>query len=977
MKTGSVVLNTSQKRAVLYHKGPLLVIAGAGTGKTSVIVEKVTYLIGEKKVLPESILALTFTEKAAFEMETRIDKALPYGYFQMWISTFHAFADRILRQEAHHIGIPAQYTLMTEAETIIFFKKHLFLFELEYFRPLGNPHKFLTAMLQHFSRLRDEDISPRQYALWVKRQKGTKRETGDEKKKYVELARAYDLFQTLKLKERVMDFADLLYYLLVLFRRRPHILAKYRHLFRYGLVDEFQDTNIAQYELIKLLFPPSRHSRLTVVGDDSQAIYKFRGASVSNILQFMKDYPDAKEVTLSVNYRSTQSILDRAYALITHNNPDTLEAKLGISKRLTAKRQQTEEAVRFREFDTVEQEATYTVSHIEQLAKKRPYRDFAILLRANSTSVPFMRELARRGVPYQFLGPGFLFRQPEIKDLIAYLKILTNLDDSTSLYRVLSMDVLELNMQDIHELLSFSRKTGLSLFHGLKVYVTLSDPALKDKEYDIYRPYLPSLQKKTKEKLMSLYKMIGKHLNLVRRETAGQILYYFLEDTGFLQKLVSYHTVKEEKIAFSISRFFNRLKTFESEHEDVSVFALVDYIDMSMELGESPLLTKDDQSDVDAVNLLTVHAAKGLEFPVVFIPSVNQGKFPTQERREAIPVPDELVKELLPQGNHHEQEERRLFYVAVTRAKDLVFVTASRFSGEAKRERKVSRFIPEMLGESYVTRQENIREERRAQLSIFDYKKKEEKLTKLAYLPQAVSFSQIETYERCPLQYKYRYVLGLPATPSQAASFGDTIHRTLQAFYQLYIHDRSVGLKKLLYLYQTSWVPIGYQSPVHERERKKEGERMLRSYFHTFHTAHLQVIDVEQPFKIKLGPQTVVTGKIDRVDKKPGGGIEIIDYKTGKKPTDPQLKNSLQLSLYARAAMDKGVYNKPLDKIELTFFFLQDGVKVTLTRTPVQIAAMKTRVEETMGRLKEGHFEPKVGIWCDYCPFKMICEAWQ
>ena len=323
------VLNQEQQWAVKYNKGPLLIIAGAGTGKTSVIIEKIKYLVKKKLAKPEQILALTFTEKAAAEMEERVDRAMPYGYFQMSISTFHAFADQILKENGYQIGLSPNFRLMTEAETLIFLKQNLFLFNLKYFRPLGNPNKFLEALLQHFSRLRDEDISPEDYLKWIKTQK-------TETEKYLELAEAYQTYQKLKIKEGLMDFADLVYYLLRLFYQRPNVLKRYQQKYPFVLVDEFQDTNIAQYQLIKFLCPTKKNLHLTIVADDSQAIYKFRGASVSNIITFMKDYKKAKQITLKKNYRSNQTILDNAYQLIKNNDPDTLEAQLGISKNLTA-----------------------------------------------------------------------------------------------------------------------------------------------------------------------------------------------------------------------------------------------------------------------------------------------------------------------------------------------------------------------------------------------------------------------------------------------------------------------------------------------------------------------------------------------------------------------------------------------------------------------------------------------------------------
>jgi len=338
------ILNKEQKKAVEFGEGPLLIIAGAGTGKTTVITERIKYLISSGQAKPQEILALTFTEKASREMEERVDLALPYGVIQMWISTFHSFCDRILRNEGLAIGLDPNFKLMTEAVTIQFFRTNLFAFDLSYFRPLGNPTKFISGMIQHFSRLKDEDVSPNQYMEWVKSKSQnpklkqipkSKTQIKDEEKedldKYKELANAYRTYEELKTKHGVMDYGDLITYTLKLFRTRKNILKNYQEQFRYLLIDEFQDTNFSQNELAMLLAGTTQN--ITVVGDDDQAIYRWRGAAISNIIQFRKHFPKAKIVVLTKNYRSTKEILDRSYQLIQNNNPDRLEAVEKIDKK--------------------------------------------------------------------------------------------------------------------------------------------------------------------------------------------------------------------------------------------------------------------------------------------------------------------------------------------------------------------------------------------------------------------------------------------------------------------------------------------------------------------------------------------------------------------------------------------------------------------------------------------------------------------
>ncbi|MCX6704892.1 MAG: ATP-dependent helicase, partial [Candidatus Woesebacteria bacterium] len=612
-KTSNLKLNKEQQEAIKFGEGPLLIIAGAGTGKTTVITERIKYLIFSKKAKPQEILALTFTEKAAREMEERVDVAMPYGYTQMWIMTFHSFCDKILRREALHIGLDPKYKLMTEAESVQLLRKNLFKLDLNYFRPLGNPNKFLSGILQHFSRLQDEDVNPSEYLAWVSSnfQIPISKQTEEQKienSKFKELAKAYKAYDEIKVKESVLDFGDVIIKTLKLFRDRPNILAEYQKQFKYVLIDEFQDTNYAQNELAILL--SGKQKNINVVGDDDQSVYRFRGAAVSNIIQFRKNFPKTKVVVLTKNYRSTQEILDRSYDLIQHNNPDRFEVVEKIDKKLKSQVAKDGSEIEFIHADRVENESDQIAKKILELQKefKYSYKDFAILVRANNHSDPIMRALGRNGIPFQFLGPGRLFKQPEIVDLISYLKVLYNFEDSVSFYRLASIDHFGITGRELATLGNYARKNNVSLFE--------------------------SAEKIGTEKVKNLLEIINKHFDLVKKESAGQLLYFFLEETGLLQKLLSPETAEAEKRAKNISKLFDKLKSYEANHEDASVTAVVDYLDLSMELGESPLATDSDWTDINAVNILTVHSAKGLEFPVVFLVNLVGQRFPSMERHE-------------------------------------------------------------------------------------------------------------------------------------------------------------------------------------------------------------------------------------------------------------------------------------------------------------------------------------------------------
>src|SRR5260221_5676315 len=918
-------LNKEHLQAIKHGNGPLLIIAGAGTWKTTVITERIKYLIEKKLARPEEILALTFTEKAAREMETRIDIALPYGYTNMWVMTFHSFCERILRQNALHIGLDPRFKLTSEAETTQLIRKNLFKFKLNYFRPLGNPYKFIGGMIQHFSRLQDEDVNPQEYLKWAEKQ---------EDEKWFELANAYKTYEELKIKNGLMDFGDLITKTLKLLRSRPNILKEYQKQFKYVLIDEFQDTNYAQNCLAILL--TQKDKNITVVGDDDQSVYRFRGAAVSNIVQFRKNFPKTKVVVLTKNYRSTQVILDRSYDLIQHNNPDRLEVVEGIDKKLKSERKIKGQEVEFIHTDRVENEADEVAKKIKELSKKYDYKDFAILVRANNHAEPFSQALLRHGIPYQFLGPGRLFKQPEIIDLISYLRVLYNFEDSVSFYRVISMDIFNINPRDIAVIGNSARKFNISLFEAA--------------------------EKSDDEKILKITNLIKKHLGLIKKESAGQIIYFILEETGLLQNLVNPETKDAEKRANNISKFFDKLKSYEVDHPDSNIFNVVDWLELSTELGESPLATDSDWGEIDAVNIMSVHSAKGLEFPVVFLVNLVSQRFPTIERHEQIPIPVELIKEILPTGDYHLEEERRLFYVGMTRAKNRLYLTAANYYGEGKRDKKLSPFIFEALGDTYKDKKQNMKEK---QNGLLDYgnTKEQTQAKKSIFKIDYLSYSQIETFKVCPLHYKLRYILKIPTQPTASLSFGISIHNTLKDFH------KGIG-RDIIKLLKQNWIHEGYMSKSHEEEFIKKGKKFLKEYLEKYPPTKVKTISLEESFLIPISKNLKVGGKIDRIDDLGNGKIEIWDYKTGANvPTQKEVDKDLQLTIYAMAQ------NKKPEDVKLSLYYFETQTKITTTRTVSDLIKAKEEILKMKDEIEKSNFECSGGFLCQNCEFKMFCQA--
>jgi DNA helicase-2/ATP-dependent DNA helicase PcrA len=952
-------LNKEQLAAIKHKTGPLLVIAGAGTGKTTVITERVKYLIEKKLAKPQEILALTFTEKAAREMEERVDIALAYGLTNMWIMTFHSFCERILRQNALHIGLDPRFKLTSEAETVQRIRDNLFSFKLNYFRPLSTPNKFIGGMIQHFSRLQDENISPIDYVSWATRKTKQKKQTQEQKiehRKWLELANAYKTYEELKIKNGLMDFGDLITKTIKLFRERPNILEEYRQQFKYILIDEFQDTNFAQNELAILLTNPKTQN-INVVGDDDQSVYRFRGAAVSNIIQFRKNFPKTKVIVLTKNYRSTQEILDRSYDLIQHNNPDRLEVVEKIDKKLISERKVQGELVKFIHVDRVENEAEEVVKEIKSKKNKYEWKDFAILVRANNHAEPFSRALSRQGIPYQFLGPGRLFKQSEIIDLISYLKVLYNFDDSMSLYRILTMSIFNLNARDIAKLGNNARKYNTSLFEVME----------KADELEI--------SDESKVKIKNIVEMIHKHLGLISKESPGQILYYFLEHTELLKDLANPETKVAEKKANNISKFFDKLKTFETDHPDANLFNVVDWLELSSELGESPLATDSDWGNVNAVNILTVHSAKGLEFPVVFLVNLVSQRFPTIERREQIPIPEELIKEILPTGDYHLEEERRLFYVGMTRAKERLCLTASNYYGEGKRDKKLSPFILESLGD--LVEQEKQKNKTEEQLSFLDYGNKEieEKVENKTLKVDYLSYSQIETFKVCPLHYKLKYILKLPSLPTASLSFGISIHNTLKDFYELIKKSENPDERVILKLLKNNWIHEGYTNKIHEEKFLEKGKMILKGFLKKNPPTKIlgQAKFLEESFLIPISKDIKIGGKIDRVDELSDGTYEIWDYKTGANVSTKKIVDKdLQLTIYAMAMAEMGI---KLENVKLSLYYLETQTKITTTRTESQIMKAKEEILKIKEEIEKSDFKCTGNFLCQNCEFKLFCKT--
>jgi DNA helicase-2/ATP-dependent DNA helicase PcrA len=957
-------LTGEQRRAVEHGAGPLLIVAGAGTGKTHVLTARVVHLIASGAARPHEILAVTFTEKAAAGMQERVDLNTPLGLNDAAIKTFHGFGDEVFREFALELGRSGELRVLSSAEQVIFVREHLYDLPLRRYRPAGDPLQYVRALLDLFGRARDEDVSPEEYLAHARKLREAVGDgidadvRADEADAQEELASVYQAYTALKEKKGVIDFGDQIALSLRLMREHPAAARRLQNRYHYVLVDEFQDTNDAQFKLLRLLVEP--HRNITAVGDDDQSIFAWRGATLGNFDAFRVAYPEAAIVTLVQNRRSSQGLLDAAYRLIQHN-PDRLETRLAIDKRLQGRAEAADVEVEHIQKVSGADEAEQVADVIarEALRHQRRYGDFAILVRNNSDATPFLNALARRQIPAHFSGGGQLYERPEIRLLISFLSAVALPSDSRHVY---NLAVSSLYAFPAVELARAAEASGRR------------QRPLRDVFEEIARADA-GFSAEASAAAKTLCDDLASYAQRAAELTTAELLYEFLERSKLLARYLDPDSALAEEQGQNVAKFFRLVHSAARTLPTDRASFFVPYLELLREAGDDPVAA-DFEASSERVNVLSVHKAKGLEFPVVFLVHCTDERIPGSMRAEALPLPEALTKSPPQSRETHIAEERRLAYVAMTRAKDTFYFTSAVDYGGTRAFRP-SRFIGEALGrqpERISARLAAYEELQRFQVPV------EEADAPLPALGPddvlTVSYSDIDDYRRCPLLYRFKHVLQIPVLPTPPMIYGLALHEAVKDYLRRKREGDPPSLADLQGTFRAAWLAEGFISPEHETERFQAGLEALR-LFHEQEVSQPAPDLVEQRFSFMLGRNRVV-GRWDRVDKTPSGA-SVVDYKStaideGSDRPQQAANQDLQLRLYA-LAHEKMYGARPA---QAALHFLETGERGVIKPTDTDMSVVGTLVSSTAAKIRERAFgaAPIKGVrTCQQCPYHQICPS--
>jgi ATP-dependent DNA helicase UvrD/PcrA len=977
-------LNPEQRKAVEHGEGPLLVIAGPGSGKTRVITQRVVHLLENVPGLrPENILALTFTDKAAGEMKSRVGHLLPGLDNSPHISTFHSFCYGVLRQR--HF----ERQLLDKIDIWIFLRRRMDQLGLEYYQKLAAPGAFLHDLNNFFSQCQDELVGPDEFDAYV-----GKRETefqaraagldpaecllqAEELRKQQELARVFRTSRRLIEEAGYSSLGTLISEVVHLWDREPETLEECRRQFRYILVDEFQDSNYGQEELLRRLVAPPFN--ITAVGDPDQAIYRFRGAAHGTFDMFRQVFPAPEMVYLNHNYRSTRKILRASDVVIARN-----EGRDSRKPPLVTENPEGANVFLLSSPDYVT-EADGVAGLVQDLVRgKRALADVAILYRAHGHRDLLVREFRRRKIPFVIRGLSLL-STTILRDLLAYLRLVHSAHDNISLTRVL-----------LAPRWKFAEKLALDLRkQAARGHSSIYD-AIRQAEQSLFKRDLEETHWQELKSILGELRKKAEHLTV----------------TSLLDQMTERLELKfvpGSNDAACLEAFKKFLEKWEEKSETRKLPEFMEYFGYFLEAG-GKIEVPEPPGPVNAVQMMTVHASKGLEFPVVFILSVAARRFPHGEQKPVIEFPDELRKGPVPPVNLHLAEERRLFYVAMTRACEQLYISSVGAKGKRSsvfiddlqsdtvvQGRDISKIDFEETAEKDAAAEKkeaikppakkNARNNRPAQPTLFGEPAPAPDTVRppIAEWARAVplqapdgkmrlSATAIETYLECPLKFKFSHLYHIPTGPQAALTFGNIMHQSVRHYFKLR-KDAEVAFDDLSEFYLGSWKNAGFEDSYQEETYRKSGLGQLREFTDRHNALPIAAESVRMEVHFELPMEDVVLeGRIDQINPvRPQlpRMVQLVDYKTGRPRTQKDADKSLQLSVYALAARNQ----MGLEPQGLIFYNLTNNQPVASVRTQKELDSVQQKILAVAEEIRRMIFPPTPGFACRYCEFVPICPA--
>jgi DNA helicase-2/ATP-dependent DNA helicase PcrA len=985
------VADDRQREAIEHVHGPVLVVAGAGTGKTSVLVQRIAHLVESAHARPDEILALTYTKNAAIEMRDRVRALLGEG---VHAATFHDFCYELLKRAGQDFGV------LDEFDVWIYLRRRLRELHLQYFVRAANVSQFLSDLLSFLSRCHDELVTPEKYSQYVSQlERGqlpiprvakSKNQLDDAEVigRCREIARVLETVERWLTEDGFGTFSHMITRAHALLQSNAAVLAEERAKARFILVDEFQDANFAQVKILAAL--AGEEANLFAVGDPDQAIYRFRGASSAAFELFYRHFPAARRVVLQKNRRSTTPILRTAFALIDKNPPVLARNRGGALdyRREPLQSAREEEATRQGialpsppvvavSFAVKEAEGPDVASVITEVQRKLrcQWKDFAVLYRSHLHRDDVIRELAEAEIPFAIENLD-VSDAPEMRDLLACLRAVSPVADDVSLFRAAALPQFNVDPVALRSAMRSLAKDGRDGRDG-------KDGREKDRQDASGRP----------SSLASVLDRVpgGSRVLEVIREAREEIKRGagnggdgLGEANGSDALAIVVKRFQFDRRSPVICAAFDFVASWQGKavNQPAGLNRLMEYLGYFREAGGVIPMTTDPAAD--AVRLMTVHLAKGLEFQHVFILRANSGSFPASYRETLVEFPNELRDpDSAAEGDDrtlYPQEERRLFYVAMTRARDSLHIYAKQGIGKDKTP---AGYVRELLQEASLRTWLISRPARPSQSTIdifaqaspaYPAHSRTAEWLDLAATPglhARLSASAVDTYERCPLQFKLERDWRMPRDVPAAMQYGAAMHRVLRTYYDSRQAGRPKTDDELIELLRQDLASAGIQDHYQYELYEKQGVEQLRDFLTASRTAAApQVLHTEESFETRIG-ETSVVGRIDRIDRAPDGSVVILDYKTGKARTQEDADDSLQLSIYAIAAQEKWGYRVG----SLAFCNLEGNIAVTSRRSLLQLEEARERVQAAAQGIAAGDFRPKTDFHCSFCPYRSLCPA--